>query len=118
MNDCNRQIIATLPQGDDFTLAVIVREGDTPTALPAGGNMIAAFYSPSGELLYSAKLGDGITFDSVNTQYLVAVSHDNSVAMVGVVKVEITTTDGDGVAHAPQLYFVMFEPRQNNSLIS
>lgn len=102
-----------MPSGNDFTVVFVFGEG---VELAQNSQMIVAFYSPKGELLYSATLDNGIVFNNATKKYLVHVSHEHSATMVGDVKIEVTTIE-DGVEHAPLIYIMPFEPRQNNALI-
>ena len=118
MNDCNLNVIGRIASGDDFIFFVTLTEGGTPTTIEAGGDLLVAFYSPTGTPLYHATLSSGaITYDSITGEYLTPVSHIYSETMVGRIKVEVTQIDSNGVEHAPLLYYIDAEPRQNNQLI-
>lgn len=109
--------LATLCQGDDFTLAVpVLDEQGDPTTLASGESLLVALYGINGTVLFHATEED-MTYDTNTHRYLCEVTHEYSVNMIGAVPAEATLVDADGVAHDKKKGVLYFEPKQNNELL-
>lgn len=104
----------TIQQGDTFPIYFTYSDGET-TSFPS--DVTVGLYGYSGECLVEASTEDG-TLVAEGQTLVLNLSHEQSVAMSGVVEMEITLHDGiTSVDHADKVIRISFEPRKNNDLL-
>ena len=108
-----------LQSGDTYTLKLTYKENGVAADLPAGQDLVAAFYDCKGNLVQSARLGDGTLQSLGNHIYAMELTHEASARMTGQAFLELTiaTDDLSLVDHAKQVVEYWFEPRRNNKLL-
>ena len=109
----------TIQQGDTFSLQFEYKEDDVPLVIPEGYDLICGIYDSMGALIQYGKISEGTVVPYENGTYLIEISHESSMRMVGEVSIELTLVDTDGrfVDHASDIVYMSAEPRNNNQLI-
>lgn len=116
---CNGNISEVVIQrGNTFNIVMQYKEDGTPTQMPQGYDMVVGFYDGNGDLVKKASYTDG-SINYADNVYTLQVTHEESMAMVGRVTLELTIfdTDMDVVEHASEVIGIKFEERRNNGLL-
>ena len=115
-------VLATMQTGDSFPVYLLYKEDDIEAYLTKSDDIIIAFYDYKRDLVMKGSISDGRVKqfnEGEDYQYIVNVTHKESLRMVGKVFVELTITEGNGkkVYHGDKVVTVSFEPRMNNTII-
>lgn len=116
---CNRKKAwKTFQQGDSFGFPMLHKINKQLVDIEDGYNLGIGFIDEFGRTLHVAKIGSGITRLDVGT-YIVEVTHEVSVNMVGYVTLEFVIYDSEDriVDHSTDMAVLYFEPRQMNENI-
>jgi hypothetical protein len=108
--------------GDTFPVYLLYKEDDIEAYLTKADDLIIAFYDYKRDLVMKGSISDGRVEqfnEGEDYQYIVNVTHKESLRMVGKVFVELTITEGNGkkVYNGDKVVTVSFEPRMNNTII-
>ncbi|MBQ4009969.1 MAG: hypothetical protein II604_04640 [Bacteroidales bacterium] len=114
----------TFQQGNNVLIEMTHMNDGTITDIEPAFDIIYGVYDiSSGERIMegSYRAGGRITKHSIGVYYF-QLSHEDTESLIGTFKLELTIVDRNDpnevkVAHANQLIFMSFEPRQNNDLI-
>lgn len=117
-------ITLTFQQGNNVLIEFThINDGVVTDIEPAFDILYGVYDQNTGERIMdgSYRAGGRITRNSIGVYYF-NMTHEDTESLLGTYKLEITIVDRNDprevkVAHANQLIFMYFEPRQNNDLI-
>ena len=108
-----------IQQGDTFPINFQYNEDDVATALPSGYKLIVGIYDPMGSLIIKGDTSNGTIAVGDAGAMAIQVNHQQSMRMVGAVRMELTLVGANGeiVDHANSIVQMDFEPRRNNAIL-
>lgn len=113
-------VLATLQTGDTFPLKLQYKDGNTVIPIERGYDVLVAFYDYKGNIITSGSINDGrLVYDENTSSYEMSITHDESLKMVGKVRVEVTLFSERLIVvdHADHVFALMFDNRDNNKLL-
>lgn len=106
-------------QGETFAAVYVYRVDNIPTLLESGYKLVIGLYDAQNRLLKRGSTDDETIVVNRDNSYVMSVTHEESMNMIGRVRMEVTIADENNIVvnHASEYVIMIFEPRMNNTIL-
>lgn len=106
-------------QGETFAAVYVYRVDNIPTLLESGYKLVIGLYDAQNRLLKRGSTEDQSVVVGRDNSYRMPVRHEESMNMIGRVRMEVTIADENNIVvnHASEYVIMIFEPRMNNTIL-